>query len=100
MANVEIKRTKDVMFHYKAPSDFNVIFHNDDVTTMEFVVYVLMSIFHKNAADAESVMMKVHLEGKAVAGTYSKDIAESKAKKTMKLARANGYPLSLTVEEA
>lgn len=99
MANVEIKRTKDVKFHYKAPKNYNVIFHNDDFTTMEFVVYVLKAIFHKNEADAERIMMKVHMEGSAIAGTYSKDIAESKAKKTMKLARDNNFPLLLTVEE-
>lgn len=99
MSDTKIQREKDVMFRYRKPSDYNVLFHNDDVTTMEFVVYVLESIFHKTPADAEMIMLKVHNEGKAVVGTYNRDIAESKAKKTTNLARANGYPLLVTIEE-
>ena len=69
---------------------YNVIMHNDDVTTMDFVVYVLVRIFRKSEEDAETLMLKVHNEGSAVVGTYSQDIAQSKA---------NNYPLKLTIEE-
>lgn len=79
---------------------YNVILHNDDVTTMDFVVYILRRIFRKSQEVAEQLMFKVHFEGSAVAGTYHKDIAESKAKYTIDLARANGFPLKLTTEEA
>ena len=78
---------------------YNVIMHNDDVTTMDFVVYVLVRIFRKSEEDAETLMLKVHNEGSAVVGTYSQDIAQSKANYTMNLAKTNNYPLKLTIEE-
>lgn len=78
---------------------YNVIMHNDDVTTMDFVVMVLRRIFRKSEEDAETIMMKIHNEGQAVVGTYFKDIAQSKANYTMALARKNGFPLMLTIEE-
>ena len=78
---------------------YNVIMHNDDVTTMDFVVYVLVKIFRKSEEDAETLMLKVHNEGSAV-GTYSQDIAQSKANYTMNLAKANNFPLQLTIEES
>lgn len=84
----------------KEPGKYNVIFHNDDFTPMEFVTLVLKHIFYKNDIDAESLMLKVHREGKAVVGTYSYDIAMSKASETMTLARRNGYPLNISVSIA
>lgn len=79
---------------------FNVIMHNDDETTMDFVVMVLQRIFRKSEQDAEIIMLKIHNEGAAIVGTYFKDIAVSKARYTMELARQNGFPLQLTTEEA
>lgn len=99
MADTQTIREKDVRFRVKQPSLYNVILHNDDVTTMDFVVHILMTIFRKNQYDAESLMLKVDREGAAVAGTYYKDIAESKKDKAIREARANGFPLMLTVEE-
>lgn len=78
---------------------YDVIMLNDDITTMDFVVRVLMRVFHKRQEVAQSLMMKIHLEGSAVVGTYSKDIAESKAQLTMQLAKAEGFPLKVTVKE-
>lgn len=78
---------------------YNVILHNDDETTMDFVVHILTTIFRKTLSEAETLMLKVHHEGAAVAGTYLRDIAESKADKATREARANGFPLMLTVEE-
>lgn len=78
---------------------YDVIMLNDDVTTMDFVVRVLMRVFHKSKEIAQSLMMKIHLEGSAVVGTYSKDIAQSKAQLTMQLAKDEGYPLKVTVKE-
>lgn len=81
-------------------STYDVIMHNDDVTTMEFVISVLMSVFFKSEAEAGELMMKVHTEGLATVGTYnSKDVAQSKACKAEAMARANMFPLQLTVEE-
>jgi ATP-dependent Clp protease adaptor protein ClpS len=80
------------------PTEYKVVFHNDDHTTMEFVVMVLMKIFRKSESEATRIMFQVHNDGKGIAGIYSYDIAQTKADQTIQLARANGYPLQLTVE--
>lgn len=82
------------------PRKYNVILHNDDFTTMEFVVKILTTIFFRSEAEAQALMLKVHKEGQAVAGTYSLDIAQSKANKATSLAKQEGFPLRLTVELA
>lgn len=82
------------------PRKYNVILHNDDFTTMEFVVKILTTIFLRSEAEAQMLMLKVHKEGQAVAGTYSLDLAQSKAHKATSLARKEGFPLRLTVELA
>lgn len=81
------------------PKLFKVLLHNDDFTTMEFVVFVLEYVFKRTTAEAFSVMLKVHNEGLGVAGIYPYEIASMKAEKTMNLARAREYPLLCTVEE-
>lgn len=80
------------------PQDYRVVMHNDDITTMDFVVMVLKLVFFKPDADAESLMMKIHKEGKASIGVYTYDIAASKVRKTLRMARKEGYPLELTIE--
>lgn len=101
MANETQKSNeKQTRFKPRKPAMYNVVMHNDDETTMEFVVDVLRIIFHMQEAKANIVMMKVHCEGKAVVGTYTKDIARSKADMAMQLARRHGYPLLLTIEQA
>ena len=96
---IKTSHSKHTQFKIKEPPMYNVIMHNDDVTTMDFVVYVLVKIFRKNEQDAETIMLKIHNEGSAIVGTYSQDIAQSKANYTMNLAKANNFPLQLTIEE-
>ena len=72
----------------KRPPLFKVLLHNDDFTTMEFVVYVLETVFQKTDSDAVRIMLNVHNEGVGVAGVYTYEVAETKAAKTMELARA------------
>lgn len=84
----------------KFPSMYNVVLLNDDRTTMEFVVMILIEIFDQDQKAAVETMMAVHNEGKGVAGTYTKEIAEQKAEECRQLAKANEYPLSLAVEES
>ena len=81
------------------PPLFKVLLHNDDFTTMEFVIFVLLTVFHKSEAEAFFTMMKVHREGVGVAGVYTYEIANMKCEKTSGLAREHEYPLLCTVEE-
>lgn len=93
----------DVLTESKAklekPKLFKVLLHNDDFTTMEFVVWVLEYVFMRESAEAVAVMLSVHNEGVGVAGIYPYEIANMKAEKAMNLARAREYPFLCTVEE-
>jgi len=84
----------------KEPDLYRVILHNDDYTSMEFVVEVLETVFHRGPAEAYRIMMKVHTEGRGVAGVYTHEVAETKVEKVLDLARANGFPLMSSIEEA
>ncbi len=81
------------------PKLFKVLLHNDDFTTMEFVVFVLEYVFNRTGADAFAVMLRVHNEGLGIAGVYPYEVASMKADKTMNLAKAREYPLLCTLEE-
>jgi len=77
---------------------YKVLFHNDDYTTMEFVVLVLIKFFHKTETEATHIMLSVHHRGHGVAGVYTKDIAETKVAQVQDYAKEHGMPLRLTVE--
>ena len=81
------------------PKLFKVLLHNDDFTTMEFVVFVLSYVFQRDETEAISIMLKVHNEGVGVAGIYPYDVAYMKSHKTMNLAKSREYPLLCTIEE-
>ncbi len=80
------------------PLLFKVILHNDDYTTMEFVIAILREIFRKNLVEAEQIMMQVHKSGQSVVGIYTREIAEMKVARTLKRAKDAGFPLSCTFE--
>jgi ATP-dependent Clp protease adaptor protein ClpS len=82
------------------PSLFKVLLHNDDYTTMEFVVWVLASVFNMPEEQAIQVMLNVHLQGVGVAGIYTFEVAEMKVEKTIALAREQEFPLLATLEPA
>lgn len=98
MANTQKKSSTRVKegTRLRKPRNYKVIMHNDDVTTMDFVVEVLMSVFFKPKQEAQDLMMKIHLEGQAVVGVYPYDIAQSKTLKATELAQNNGFPLKIT----
>ena len=83
----------------RKPTLYKVILLNDDYTTMEFVLQVLETVFHKTPAVAHRVMMQVHLEGRAVCGAYSYEVAETKVATVQDLAKQDGFPLQATLEE-
>ena len=83
----------------KKPPLYKVLLHNDDYTTMEFVVYVLKTVFYKSELDAVRIMLAVHRQGVGVAGVYTYEIAEAKVEKVTQLARANEFPLLCSLEE-
>lgn len=84
----------------RKPKMWKVLIHNDDFTTMEFVVWVLVTVFHHSPEEAARIMLHVHSNGVGVAGVFTREIAETKSKKVVQLARAHQFPLQATTEEA
>lgn len=82
----------------KEPSLYKVILLNDDYTTMDFVVHVLKTVFHKSEVEATQIMLHVHRNGEGVAGVYTRDIAETKAERVHQMARKESFPLRCRVE--
>lgn len=84
----------------KKPPLYKVLLHNDDYTTMEFVVYLLQLVFHKPHAEATQIMLHVHRSGIGVAGVYTYEVAETKVAMVEFLACQHEFPLKCTMEEA
>ena len=82
----------------KTPRKFQVIAHNDDYTTMDFVILVFTRFFQKNVTEATRLMLQVHRSGLAVVGVYSRDIAETKVDQVIQFAEKNGHPFVLTTK--
>ena len=82
-----------------SPRLFTVLMHNDDYTTMEFVVQVLETVFRKSAAEANRIMLSVHMQGVGVCGTFPLEIAETKVARVHSLAREAGFPLKCSLQQ-
>lgn len=80
------------------PKKYKVLLHNDDYTTMEFVIHVLMKFFKKNYDEAHAVMLKVHHDGLGICGIYTFEVAESKSSKVNRYAKGKGHPLKSSIE--
>lgn len=80
------------------PRMYKVLMHNDDYTTMEFVIHVLKKYFSKNEDEAHTIMLEVHTRGFGICGIYTFEVAESKVAKVVKYARENGHPLKCSTE--
>jgi len=83
----------------RQPDEYRVMLLNDDFTTMEFVVAVIMSVFHRDLFEATRIMLDVHKKGKGLVGTYTYDIAATKISRVHTMARENGFPLKCTMEK-
>lgn len=89
----------EVVLELQEPRMFNVLLHNDDYTSMDFVVEVLMRIFHKSHEQAEKIMLLIHEKDRAICGVYSFEIAQTKAQQVKQFAKQNEFPLLATIEE-
>lgn len=98
----ETKGESDVRSKHEVdePSMYKVLLHNDDYTTMEFVVHILMMVFRKTVEESTQIMLNVHRMGVGLCGVYPFDVAESKVGTVTRLARENGHPLKCTMEKA
>ena len=97
-AKSEVKERTSIKI--KEPKQYLVVMHNDDFTTMDFVVEILVDIFHKEETNAQAIMLDVHKKGRAVVGKYPYDIAVTRVSAAIERARAEGFPFRMTVEEA
>lgn len=101
MSNTGIKHKTDqeTSQQLKQPQLYNVFLLNDDYTTMDFVIYVLETLFHKSTVEATQIMLHVHKNGKGLAGVYTREIAETKVQNVHKLAREQEFPLTCSMEK-
>jgi ATP-dependent Clp protease adaptor protein ClpS len=81
------------------PPFYKVILFNDDYTPMDFVVEILLHVFHKETTEAFHLMMNVHQQGSAVCGVYTREVAETKTAQVLSLARENEHPLQCVMEK-
>ncbi len=95
--NPQIELEDEIEIKY--PKKYKVFLLNDDYTSMEFVIDILISIFHKSYEDANKIMLQVHERGKGLCGVYSYEIAETKVMQVKRKAKENGFPLKALFEE-
>jgi ATP-dependent Clp protease adaptor protein ClpS len=95
--HVEIVSKEEI--EVREPPMFRVILLNDDYTTMEFVVEILVTVFHKPYDEATRIMLSVHRNGSGICGVYAFEVAETKVATVRKLAREKGFPLKCTMEK-
>jgi len=94
-----VEKSSKTHTRIRLPKKYKVIFCNDDVTPMEFVISVLISVFNHDESTAYNLTMKVHHEGSAIAGIYTFEIAEQKSIEAINLARGHSFPLVIKVEQ-
>ncbi len=97
--DTDIKLDEKIKQKVIEPKNWKVIFLNDDHTPMDFVISVLTEVFKHTDESARDITLTIHQEGSGIAGTYSFEIAEAKAVESTQLARSNGFPLQIKLEE-
>lgn len=99
MAELDTKLLNKDEEKLKSPKDCVVVLLNDDYTTREFVVEILIHVFHKSSVEAKSIMLNVHNKGRGIVGLYTWDIAQTKVNQVHSIAKQHDYPLKCIVEE-
>lgn len=100
MSNTETIEKQETSTTVQLPKLYKVILHNDDTTSMDFVISVLTTIFHRTFDESIELTFAIHITGQGIAGApYTREIAEEKTTETVSFARANGFPLVATFEE-
>lgn len=100
MSSTAIEEKTQQVTTIKPPNLYKVVFNNDNTTPMEFVIDVLVHLFHHDQTVALAITEEVHTKGKGIAGVYTYEIADQKSAETISLSRANGYPLVTSLEIA
>lgn len=99
-SDIEVIEKVEETIKVYIPKMYKVLLHNDDTTTFDFVIAILMKIFHKTAEEAIEITKSIHEQGQGIAGApYTREIAEEKTLETIAFARANNFPLTPTFEE-
>ena len=97
--SIDVEEHTEESVDIKVPHLWRVIFHNDDKTTMEFVIFLLLEVFHKTMQEATAITLEVHTENAAVVGVYTHEVAENKMNVCVTTARKEGFPLNISIEE-
>ncbi|MBI9086901.1 MAG: ATP-dependent Clp protease adapter ClpS [Desulfobacterales bacterium] len=97
--DIEEQTSSESHDQVREPSMYRVLLHNDDYTTMEFVVQVLVTVFNKGIKNATEIMLNVHRQGVGLCGVYTFEVAETKVETVHALAREHGFPLKCSMEE-
>lgn len=96
-SNTELELLNEISLKY--PKKYKVFILNDDYTSMDFVIDILMTVFHKSYEESEAIMLEVHKKERGLCGVYTHEIAETKVMQVHKKARDSGFPLKSTMEE-
>ncbi len=100
MSDIEVIEQIDETIKVQIPKLYKVLLHNDDTSTFDFVIAVLVTIFHRTVEEAEQITIAIHNTGQGIAGApYTREVAEEKTLETISYARANNFPLTPTFEE-
>lgn len=99
MADTDVQIDEKIKQKIQEPKRWKVVFLNDDVTPMDFVVGLLLEIFKHTQETAKEITLEIHNSGSGIAGVYSFEIAEAKAVEATQLARSSGFPLQIKMEE-
>ena len=99
MANSKVVDRVDVDTDIISPGKYKVVFYNDDITPMQFVIALLEHTFNHSAERAKEITLQVHNQGNAIAGVYTHEVAEQKGVEATLIARQNGWPLVIKIEE-